>query len=152
MTLNRLNFTPTLSDDFMHFETHCDAYPTQAQAVFRCVDEFRNSLSAFRLATEQALPRADDALFQRTLSCDDEQATLSKHLPASDEQATLSKHLPASDEQATFLELLSPSDGLPSAVERLTLASDETELLADAGRMSPVSVDDALIADASANE
>jgi len=139
MTLNRLNFTPTLSDDFMHFETHCDAYPTQAQAVFRCVDEFRNSLSAFRLATEQALPRADDALFQRTLSCDDEQATLSKHLPAS-------------DEQATFLELLSPSDGLPSAVERLTLASDETELLADAGRMSPVSVDDALIADASANE
>ncbi len=70
--LDRLNFTPTLTDDFVYFEKHCDTLPAEAQDVFRCASEFRNSLSAFRLASERTKEQEDG-----------EQAAF--HIPASNE-------------------------------------------------------------------
>ena len=72
MMLDRLNLTPTLTDDFVYFEKHCDTLPAEAQDVFRCASEFRNSLSAFRLTSERTKGQEDDG-----------QAAF--HIPASNE-------------------------------------------------------------------
>lgn len=66
MMLERLNFTPTLSEDLMHFEAHCDAHPVEAKEVFKCIAELRDSLSAFRSLAEQSAAATE---LQRTATC-----------------------------------------------------------------------------------
>ena len=49
------------SDDFAHFEQNHDAYPVEAQAVFKSIAELRITLGAFRSATENICV-ADEAV------------------------------------------------------------------------------------------
>jgi hypothetical protein len=62
------------SEDFAHFEQNHDAFPVEAQSVFKSIAELRTALGAFRSATEN-ICIADEAVAGVRLVLAEEEAS-----------------------------------------------------------------------------
>jgi len=128
------------SDDFAHFEQNHDAYPVEAQAVFKSIAELRTALGAFRGATEN-ICIADEAVAGVRLVLAEEEAPKPDAIVLSQDPLLTSDALFTAEEEepptATVVERT-------CSVLAATAVEDTAAILATASLNPPKSDEDAL--------
>jgi hypothetical protein len=124
------------SDDFAHFEKNHDAYPVEAQAVFKSIAELRTALGAFRNATEN-ICIADEAVAGVRLVLAEEEALKPDAIVLSQDPLTSDALFNAEEEEPPTAAVVERTGSV--------LAVEETAaVLATASLNPPKSDEDAL--------
>ena len=128
------------SDDFAHFEQNHDAYPVEAQAVFKSIAELRTALGAFRGATEN-ICIADEAVAGVRLVLAEEEAPKPDAIVLSQDPLLTSDALFTAEEEEPPTATVVERTG---SVLAATAVEDTAAILATASLNPPKSDEDAL--------
>jgi hypothetical protein len=124
------------SEDFSHFEQNHDAYPVEAQSVFKSIAELRITLGAFRNATEN-ICIADEAVAGVRLVLAEEEAPDALVLSPQDPLTSDALFNPVEAPTAAVMERT-------SSVLAATAVEETAAILATASLNPPKSDEDTL--------
>jgi hypothetical protein len=127
------------SDDFAHFEQNHDAYPVEAQAVFKSIAELRTALGAFRGATEN-ICIADEAVAGVRLVLAEEEAPKPDAIVLSQDPLTSDALFNAVEEEPPTAAVVERTGSVLAAAT----VEETAAILASASLNPPKSDEDAL--------